>query len=515
MIMLSMKNDCVRAPFFLILLCLALILPEPSTADGSISLYQSVEQALRHSPQIQISDHQLDISRHNLKQARSSYFPAVDLSLGYGWEQHSDETTRRVGADPDDDSWDSRNELTLSMTQRLYDGGETGSQVSIHKSLLDGSEYRLKGSVLAVSLEAIAAHLGIVRDLELKDLAEQNLQIHRHIYSLLKERTEAGVGSIADVAHAQARMARADSSLVLSKAELDKSIAYYLRITGSDPDPRSLVYAGYPDILPSSIEKALEKVQHGNPELLAKTSEVTEAEARLNLARTKFKPNVELQLSSRYNDQLEGSASWENTNDAMINLRWNLFRGGADSAGKRAALSQKYLAKSVLEDTLFQLNKETRATWSNFQSMKDQKRAFQKAVEYNHKTLEAYLEQFQVSRRSLVDLLIAANDFYQSSTLLINSSTNESLAAYEILTLTGDLKLSDLPKRLDHKEGTRHSLQISPFWPITPYKLKALLETQTVFKKVSTDDAALPLAPPQLTPADSCPCKIPPCVKPQ
>jgi outer membrane protein TolC len=63
-------------------------------------------------------------------------------------------------------------------------------------------------------------------------------------------------------------------------------------------------------------------------------------------------------------------------------------------------------------------------------------------VDYSRKTFDAYLKQFSVSRRTLLDVLIVENDGFQSAVQLVTVSTNEIIAAYRILKLMEALQVS-------------------------------------------------------------------------
>lgn len=428
--------------FFVVITLLCIVILAPETAESKIiSLYQSVEQALKYSPQLQALTHSHQAAQFDLKQSRGRYLPSIDLLLGYGIEQHSDSATRRDGSDPSDKDWDSRGDATLRLTQKVYDGGETSQQIAIQKILLDSALFQIQNAAQAVALDAIAAHLDIFRQHELVALAEKNLAVHQNIYKSLAERVQAGAGDITNVTQAQARQARAQSALYLSKADLNKALANYIRMVGISPDPENVTYAGVPGTLPKTLEQALELMAKQNTELLILTTTLAEFDAKVNLAQSTYKPKIDIQLSSRYNDQLEGDRSWQNTNYAMLNLRWNLFNGGQDKAGKKATLSRKHQSYSARNDKLLELQEATSATWATYKSLHGQKIAYRDAVKYSQKTFDAYVNQFSVSQRSLLDVLIIANDYFQSASQLITITVNETLAAYRILSLIGDLQV--------------------------------------------------------------------------
>jgi adhesin transport system outer membrane protein len=361
------------------------------------------------------------------------------MSLGYGLEQHSDGATRKSSSNPSDTEWEPRTDADLKLIQLIYDGGETGSQVSIQQALLDSGNYQLQAGTQAIALDAVTAHLNVYLQRELVALAENNLKVHQDIYQSLAEREQAGAGSISDVTQVQARLARAESTLYLSQAELNRAIANYTRVVGTRP--AELTNAGVPEALPQTLEEALQRMGQKNPELLALDAEIVEADSRYTLARSNYQPKIDLELSSRFNDRLEGDSSWQNTNAAMLVLRWNLFKGGQDKAGVNSSVSRKYQSRSRRAAKLDELMEETRTVWANYIALKQQKVAFRDAVDYSRKTFDAYLKQFSVSRRTLLDVLIVENDGFQSAVQLATVSTNATIAAYRILKLMGILQV--------------------------------------------------------------------------
>lgn len=463
MLILFRKISILRNKTILLLvhlLFIALLAPMTVLA-GATTLYQSVEQALNSNPQLQVLAHNSQALQYDLKQSHGGYLPTVDLLLGYGLEQHSDVVTRQAGAEPIDNDWDSRGDATLKVTQKIYDGGENGSQVSIRKALLNSANYQLQAAAQAIALNAVTAHLNVFRQRVLVSLAEKNLKIHRDIQKLLAEREQAGAGSIADVTQAQARVARAESTLYQSQAYLSQAIANYNRVIGAPPG--ELANAGIPGTQPQTLEEALQRTKQANPELLAMDAELVEAESRLALARSNYKPKIDLELGSRYNDQLEGDPSWQNTNAAMLYMRWNLFNGGQDKAGVEAALSRKHQSCSKRASKLIELTEATSTAWANYLSLQRQKAAYREAADYSRKTFDAYLKQFYVSKRSLLDVLSAENDYFQSAVQFVSTDIQETIAAYQILALTGALQVHSCSGVCEYPQDYNHVSAIRDF----------------------------------------------------
>jgi adhesin transport system outer membrane protein len=435
---MALRNKAYR--LILLLCCIAPFLFCPRAQ--ATSLYQSVEQAIAYSPQLRALAHGNQAIEHDLKQARGRYRPSIDLLLGYGADQHSDSTTRQPDADPSDSEWTSRGDATLRLTQNIYDGGETSRTVSIQQAILESSNHELRAATQVIALNAISAHLDVYRQRELVALAKKDLQVHQDIYRSLSEIEQAGAGNIADVTQTQTRLERARTILIVSQGDLNAAISTYERVVGVKPG--ELAFAGPPETTPASLDEALAILEEKNPSLMASNARLLEANARVDLARSAYKPKLNIELSSRYRDQLEGDPSWQQTNDAMLVMRWNLFNGGQDKEAANAALSRKYQSRFDRDDKLSELRESTATVWATYLSLKIQKKAFRVAVASSRKTFDAYLEQFSVSRRSLLDVLNAEKEYFQSARMLIDVSVDEVLAAYRILNLVGDLTVPEV-----------------------------------------------------------------------
>jgi adhesin transport system outer membrane protein len=454
----------IRITWYIFIYIFILLSVQNQTVFGATSLFDSVDYALQNNPQLQTLAYNNQALEYDLKKSRSGYLPSVDVLLGYGLEQHSDDVTRSPGANPGDTDWDPRTDAELTVTQPVYDGGETRSEVSIRKAVLDTGMCQLQAAAQAIALDAVIAHLTVFWQHELVALAEKNLKIHSDIYQSLSEREQAGAGNISDVTQAQARLALAKSTLYKSRADLRRAMANYKRVIGKAPE--ALSYPGIPGTLPQTLEEALQRTEQGNPELLALNAEIDESKSRLSLARSKYKPKIDFELSSRYNDQLEGDDSWTNTNAAMLFLRWNLYSGGGDRANVNAALVRRQQHRSNRVARLVELKEETSAAWANYLSLQQQKPAYRDAMNYSRETFNAYVKQFSLSQRGLLDVLIVENDYFRSASQLVTVSLQETITAYRILALGGALEIpksSEIQKYPESFENLRSSLSLPVF----------------------------------------------------
>ena len=169
------------------------------------------------------------------------------------------------------------------------------------------------------------------------------------------------------------------------------------------------------------------------------SAHVDDAGKRVELRKANFLPKVHAELSSSYEDQIESSETYEHNNQAMVRVRWNIFSGHSDVADRKAAMARKMQAAANSDDQQDQVVEEARATWAELESARQRSVSFGDALNYNQKTLDSYRKQFNVGQRTLLDVLDARNEMFQSSGLLVTAKTNEVIAAERLLALTGKL----------------------------------------------------------------------------
>jgi len=405
------------------------------------TLQESVRGALQTNPRLDILQHNQRAIEHEVKQVKSGYYPRLDMTLGYGTEAHDDEITRARG---DDDTFQQRGEAALILSQLLYDGGETYRRVSAEKRKLDSAEKRVLDNAEAIALDAVIAHMQVYRQQELLMLAEQNARDHQEIIEMLQELQEGGAGNRADVVQAQGRLARSRVSVAETKSDLRQAEANYIRVVGKPLDSLTfnrLSAAIAPETLtaPASLEEALGLTRCGNPKVLALLANMNEANQRIGVVKTKFYPKTYLELRTSYEEEVESSQTYENNHQAMVRMRWNLLNGGADMHERRAATSRHAQASSAHANQLVDVLEETRNTWAQYIAAQETKAAYTDAVNYNQKTLDSYLQQFKVAQRTLLDVLDARNELFQSSGQLVTTQVNEVVAASRLRALAGQL----------------------------------------------------------------------------
>lgn len=412
-----------------------LLAPSYATAPaGSVSVRESVEATLRYNHGLKVIQENLEVTRHELRRAKAGYGPRLDLTGRYGTNELSTSTTRSYGTDT---GLYGTGSVGLLLTQPLWDGFATRSRVATARATVDSMSYRVFDNATTFALDGLIAHVDLLRRREIARLAEANVQQHENILISQRERVNSGVSSVADVSQSEGRLARARSTLSDARASLREAEAAYTRLTGNMA-PSDLEEVPLPS-LSTDADAVMEQARSGNPKLRAYLADVEARRGEKKLAESVWYPAINLEAGPSYSDRAGHGSQWEKEWGVAATVRWNIFNSGADSAEVRAATARIRQARQEASNFVDDMDEEIANTWTRYRAAEEQRDFYAEAVEYNIQTRDAYREQFLMGQRSLLDVLDAENELFNSSTQLATSQGNVLVGAYRLHALSGDL----------------------------------------------------------------------------
>ena len=422
--------------FRAMLLGTALVIPGAFAAEA-MGLKEAIQLAISTNPDIGIVASNREAVDEELRQARGLYLPQIDIAAGIGKERTNDRASRARPNNSDAANL-TRQEASVTLQQRIFDGFETDSTVRREKARVQSAAKRVAENSEFLALDAIGAYVEVLRQRELVRLAEENLRVHASILGSLKQRLAGGGGSSADVAQTEARTSRARATLTQTLNDLRDSEASFTRIVGQFPD--ELGSPEFPSgVLPADLDAAVGLAGTNNPTTQIFEADVRSADAEVSVSEVPFYPAVSLEAQSEYNDGRDGINSYEFNNQVMLRVRWNLFRGGIDRAARQEALARLSESKNRRLRSFLEAQQEMRQSWFALEANQQRVEDLSDSVKFNVETRDAYRQQFEVAQRTLLDVLDAENELFVSSGQLVTSQTNELLASYRILAVAGTL----------------------------------------------------------------------------
>ena len=422
----------------LLVLVASVLCAAPAIA-AETTMKETVERTLDYNPTIKSFQEYRQAAQHDLRRARSDWFPRVDARAGFGAERWNDALTRegRPQHTQNAQTYYDRFTGSVVVSQIIWDGMATWNRITINEHRLDSANERLFDNAEALSLDALLAHIEVFRQRRLVALAELNVRNHKRILGSQRERQASGASTLADVTQTQSRLARTEATMAETRAALEVALANYKRLTGIEPGAIETPKA--PDGAYASLEQALASSQTINPKIKASKADILASDAQTELDKAPFHPMITLDASQEYNWRVQSSDDYNWGNSLMLNMTWNLFRGGYDWYNVKGDKARARQARQLLNAQLDAIAEETTITWSQLISAKEQARYFADAVDYSTRTRDMYLEQFNVGQRSLLDVLDGENEVYTSAIQLVTAQQNVLAAQHRLLALGGEL----------------------------------------------------------------------------
>lgn len=446
-ILLSAKHACERikmpmlkgfSPFRLVVAAALATCASVALSGGAWAqtLTDTVSRAVTTHPRVGVVANNRLAVESELRRARGLYYPQIDLRTAIGPEWTNSPGTRAAHGDREFSLIHS--EAAATLQQRMFDGWEADSEISRQGARTESAARRVRETSEFVGLDAVEAHIDVTRQRKLVALAENNVEVHRSLLARIRQRVAGGAGTVADVAQTQSRLDQAMATLAENRGVLATSEARFINIVGAPPGP--LADAQFPSgALPTDLELGVNTARAKNPTVAITESDIKVADAQVKVADSAFYPKLNLEMTASRSYNTDGSIGKVAKYNALFVVRWNLYRGGADLENRRQALGALAQAKSQRLVALRGSEEEMRRSWAQLESANLRAESLRSAVSLNRDVRDAYIRQFEVGQRSLLDVLDSENELFLSSSRLASVESERTFAAYRILAVSGDL----------------------------------------------------------------------------
>lgn len=446
-------NTSVRRQFQCSKIAIVLSLILLPLSAQSQTLEQAVAHTLDTNPDLRVAFNRFKAREEQVNQAIAGYMPTVDITGGYGYEQTDSVSTRRRKNVGDVDSNGvaelNRGEFGVSLKQMLFDGFYTSSEVDRYSFEASADQWALLAAAEDMALDVSKVYLNYLRTEEVLKLAEKNLNSHKEIYEQIKQRTDSGLGSTADLSQISGRLARANANVISARNNFLDAKAQFIRVV--EVEPVDLIQpVPDADMLPKDLSSGLVVAQENHPILKSAANDIRAAENERSSVQANYYPQVSLELNGNWNNDVGGEdgvsvipsqdvGGYSNDIVAMVRVRYNLFAGGKDLAREKETAYKLGEAKEINQRAQREVVEGVNLAWNAFEMLAPQKQYIRDHVIAAKDTQSAYAQQFNLGQRSLLDLLDTENELFEARKDYLQAEYDEITAKYRVLNSTGRL----------------------------------------------------------------------------
>ncbi|MEA1892744.1 MAG: TolC family outer membrane protein [Campylobacterota bacterium] len=417
-----------------ILLALTLI-----TSLNAQDLKTTINEVLSTNPIVLERLKNYNSTKEDITIAQSGYYPSIDLSLGGGFENSKITTPQEGLPNEIDNTGLAVYQNSLTYTQNIFNGFETTHQVQEEEHRTTSAAYSYIEKANDTAFEMLNSYLQVMRNNELLNTAKENIEINEEILKKVQKLYDSGLTTLSEVNKIESSLSLAKSNYVVQENTL-LDVKYGMhRILGRYLKPEDM---SRPDIqieLPKTKENATQIAMKNNPSLLVGNYNIKLAQATYKGRKSPFYPQIDVEISQSLNRNLSGVEGESDKFRAMAYVKYNLFNGFSDQAVLQKSISTIHKEVEVKNVLRREVVEGLNLSWAAYEKLTQQLVYLKDYKKFSLETLTLYSKEYDLGRRSLLDLLSAQNDFIRSKSQIIDTEYSLLFAKYRILDAMGNL----------------------------------------------------------------------------
>ena len=410
-----------------LLLCAA-----PATA---IELRDAVQAALQTNPEIRQAIHNKEATQKERRQGEGLWYPRISVEASAGVRDLNSPTRRAID---EDNNTLYPLEASVTADQLLLDMGGRSAEIRRQASRTDAAAARIEERSEYVALNVSRAYIDYVLQQRLTAIAEDNATFHERLAGDLRTGVAQGSISIADQQQAEERLQSARARVTEAREDLETAAIQFRTLAGMPIDSVAMP----PDLsqfMPATLEEAEALARQNNPRVQESIADLSTARELITAARSDMGPRLNLEGTARVGHDVDGVSGRTTDLLGRVVLRWLVFNGGTNVANVREQQARADEAHARLFEMTRRAEEDSRSAWSRLTNQTRLVGELETQGRVSDDLLLSYREQFNVGRRSLLDVLDAQNTRYNVQAQAETARMAKLYAQYRVLAAANRL----------------------------------------------------------------------------
>jgi adhesin transport system outer membrane protein len=398
------------------LLCWAMLLYSSLAISSPVGLEELLQEAVAYHPDILSKKGDVNSAGFNLEGAEWGRWPSVSVQVQ---SANSNNTVSRSTMG------------LLRVEQPLWTGGRVTSQIGVANANVGVANASLIESEQNVLLQASSAFFEVLRLEARLKAALDNEAEHRRLAESMKRRVKSEINPVADFIQVSTRMRQAITDRIEIERALASAKSVLQQWVGKRVDELT-----NPGIIPLYYKTKEEFIEAGlqfAPERKRLLAEVEVADAQISLAKSQMMPTV----VAGYQTRLDTPGPGEERDRIYFAVQVQPGAGLSSLSGVSAAEAHKQSAQNAVYAYERQLTQELDTVWQQRQALKDQLAPKRSSVKGEDALVESYQRQFQVGKKTWIELLNSQQERTQAYYALADLEAPLQLTTLKLLLLTG------------------------------------------------------------------------------
>ncbi|WP_081774411.1 TolC family protein [Sphingomonas sp. URHD0057] len=404
------------------------LLLSASPAFG-VELRDAVQSALTTNPEIRQAVSNRAATEEERVQGQGLYYPRVSVEGSAGVRSLHNPTRKSLHI-ADHTLWPIEGDLIVD--QLVYDSGGREAEIRRQAARTDAAAARVEERSEFVALNVSRTYIDYLLQQRLVAIAQDNVTFHERLAGDLREGVAKGSISIADQQQAEERLQAARTRVTEAREDLDTAGITFRTLTGIPVDSVSMP----PDLsqcMPAALEEAEANARQANPRVREAMADLASAREDIRKARADLGPRFNLEGRARAGHDIDGFEGRTTDLQALGVLRWTLYNGGTKEANVREQQRRADEVHGRLFERTRNAEEDVRTAWSRLQNQTALANELEAQGRISDDVLLSYREQFNIGRRSLLDVLDAQNTRYNVQAQAQTAQLAKLYAQYRVL----------------------------------------------------------------------------------
>ena len=424
-----------------------------SKVSYSTELTELINKLFQDDTSISNAERSVKEAKNDVRSAWNAYLPELSADFIRG-------TERKYKYEAANDMYDHQ-EFDLTLKQKIYDFGETGSDIKQKRNALEVSAIDLQSAKMTLIIDSVDAYLGYIDAVKKLDSEKEALISKIESTGQEESRVKKGSGMPSDVLQAKADLAGAQKSKIKAEGDLRKAINKYFKTFKSEPSQNiesmhliKLSKLGESQ-MPQNLDSALETAFTNNTDLLKKEIDFRDAELDFVSARSDFLPDLDFESTFKNKYNVSGTSGNTQEVNWKITLSVPLepWQSMPDYKSKKLALLS---AQADLDEEEYALTQSISDLWEDYQvALLTRDFAVNKVV-ISSELLSIKKKERQLDQADAAAVTAAENALNDDKKTLIDDETALTETSLDLLEAMGVLSIDsiqDVPQEVAAKVG--------------------------------------------------------------
>ncbi len=436
-----------------------IIFPQCSSSNQIVNedLKQSLEKLYELNPKIKYYRNILKSKDELMPQAYSEFRPEIK-----GYYQKGKVHTNSHGFNITSDGIRSETNKGITITQDIFDGGSSLSNIQAAKNTIFSERYILHDKEQEIFFDAIKIYSEFATEQSNFQLKKKNVEVLKNRFELTKEQFEIGEVTLTDVSIADARLSLAKSDLIESEKNLESLTANYFYLFGVKPISPKI------DLAVVKFKKNVEDIKSiglkKNPKVNDLVYQIKSLEYKIKTLKRKKLPSVKLEADAYINEGYFRTDSKREVLSAFAIIDIPLYQSGAASSKIREVKSQLFALNQLLRQVKEEIEFNITSSISSYDHSYSKIKAYKKQIESNKIYLEGLRQEMQLGERTMLDLLDGEQELLKSQLDLVKSYRDLFNSYYETIFFMGGLNPRDLGLNVNYYDETTNFDDVKFKW---------------------------------------------------